>query len=81
MKAFEGIVFNPGALARTWISCHAAPDRTACAAFIEESRMKFVNATKLNRKSREPGAPVRFPEEHLVPESQIESLLCLSLFR
>ena len=44
---------------RTWISCYAAPDRTACAAFIEESRMQFVNAIKLNRKSREPGAPVQ----------------------
>jgi hypothetical protein len=36
---------------RTRISCHAALDKTACAAFIKESRMKFVSATNLNRKS------------------------------
>jgi hypothetical protein len=34
---------------RTRISCHAAPDRTACAAFSKESRMKFANATNLDR--------------------------------
>jgi hypothetical protein len=33
------------------ISCHAAQDTTKCAAFIKESRMKFVDATNLNRKS------------------------------
>jgi hypothetical protein len=36
---------------RTRISCHAALDMTTCAAFFKESRMKFANATKLNRKS------------------------------
>jgi hypothetical protein len=36
---------------RTRISCHAALDRAACAALRKESRMKFVNATKLHRKS------------------------------
>jgi hypothetical protein len=36
---------------RTRISCCAAVDRSACAAFRKESRMKFANATKLNRKS------------------------------
>jgi hypothetical protein len=35
----------------TRISCHAALDMTTCAAFFKESRMKFANATKLNRKS------------------------------
>ena len=36
---------------RTRISCLAALDTTSCAAFVKESRMKFTNATKLNRKS------------------------------
>jgi hypothetical protein len=36
---------------RTRISCHAALDTAACAAFVKESRMKFANATKFNRKS------------------------------
>jgi hypothetical protein len=36
---------------RTRISCFAAPDRTTCAAFIEESRMKFAGATNPDRKS------------------------------
>jgi hypothetical protein len=30
---------------------HEAPPTDACAAFIKESRMKFVNARKLDRKS------------------------------
>jgi hypothetical protein len=33
---------------------------TACAAFSKESRMRFANAIKLNRKSGERGAPVLF---------------------
>ena len=32
---------------------YAAPDTTACAAFSKESRMKFANANKLDRKSGE----------------------------
>jgi uncharacterized protein len=36
---------------RTRISCHAAPDNAVCAAFRKESRMRFANATKLDRKS------------------------------
>jgi hypothetical protein len=36
---------------RTRISCHAALDMAACAAFRKESRMKFANATKFDRKS------------------------------
>jgi hypothetical protein len=36
---------------RTRISCHAALDMAACAAFRKESRMKFANATNLDRKS------------------------------
>jgi hypothetical protein len=30
---------------------HGTPPTDACAAFIEESRMKFVNARELDRKS------------------------------
>jgi hypothetical protein len=41
------------------ISCYAAPDTAACAAFIEESRIERHNATNLNRKSGERGAPVQ----------------------
>src|ERR1700735_4712065 len=41
---------------------HGAPPTAACAAFIKESRMKFANASKLDRKSEvrfgEPGVPV-----------------------
>jgi hypothetical protein len=33
------------------ISCTRHQATTACAAFIEESRMKFINANKLHRKS------------------------------
>jgi hypothetical protein len=44
---------------------HEAPPTSTCAAFIKESRMKVVNASKVNRKSGvrwcERGAPVRFP--------------------
>ena len=36
---------------RTRISCHAALDNAACAALSKESRIKFVNAIKLDRKS------------------------------
>src|SRR6202035_1448567 len=36
---------------RTRISCHAALETTACAAFSRESRMNFANATNTNRKS------------------------------
>ena len=36
---------------RTRISCHAAPDKTACAPFFEERRMMFANATNFYRKS------------------------------
>ncbi len=39
------------------ISCHAASDMAACAAFRKESRMKLANATKLDRKSGAPGFP------------------------
>jgi hypothetical protein len=42
---------------------HGAPPTGACAAFIKESRMKFVNARELDRKSGctlgEHGAPVQ----------------------
>jgi hypothetical protein len=36
---------------RTRISCHAALETTACAAFSKERRMKFANTTNTNRKS------------------------------
>jgi len=36
---------------RTRISYHAAPPMASCAAFRNESRMKFADATKLDRKS------------------------------
>src|SRR6202043_3922626 len=36
---------------RTRISCHAALETTACAAFSKESRMKFARATNIYRKS------------------------------
>jgi hypothetical protein len=36
---------------------YVAQARTACAAFIEESRIKFINATKLHRKSGGVGHP------------------------
>ena len=35
---------------RTRISYYAAPEMATCAAFIEESRMKFADPTKLDRK-------------------------------
>jgi hypothetical protein len=35
------------------ISYYAAPEMATCAAFIEESRMKFADHTKLDRKSGE----------------------------
>jgi hypothetical protein len=34
----------------TGISCYAALEGTTCAAFVKESRMKFANATDLDRK-------------------------------
>jgi hypothetical protein len=36
---------------RTRVSCYAALTTAACAAFSKESRMKFANAAKLDRKS------------------------------
>src|ERR1700688_1586151 len=45
---------------------HGAPPTPACAAFIKESRMKFANARKPDRKSGvrpgERGAPVQFDQ-------------------
>jgi hypothetical protein len=41
----------PTLKARTRISCHAALERTACAPFHEERRMKLTGATKFHRKS------------------------------
>jgi hypothetical protein len=36
---------------------YATPETPTCAAFIEESRMKFINANKLHRKSGGVGHP------------------------
>jgi hypothetical protein len=36
---------------RTRISCHAALDKTTCAHFRKEGRMRCTNATKIHRKS------------------------------
>ena len=36
---------------RSRSSCHAAPDKAACAPFRKERRMKFANAIKFHRKS------------------------------
>jgi hypothetical protein len=41
----------------TRISCARHQATAACAAFIEESRMKFINANKLHRKSGGMGHP------------------------
>jgi hypothetical protein len=43
---------------RTRISCHAALETPACAAFSKESHMKFANATKLHG-IRAPYSPYR----------------------
>ena len=48
-RALEELSSRPK---RTRISCHAALDKTACAPFLEERRMRCDNATKLHRKSR-----------------------------
>jgi hypothetical protein len=47
------------AISRTRISCHDALERTACALFREERRMKFTEATKFHRKSRGEPQPDR----------------------
>jgi hypothetical protein len=36
---------------RTRISCHAALDKSTCAPFRKEGRMKCINATRFHRKS------------------------------
>jgi hypothetical protein len=41
----------------TPISCHAVLERSACAPFIKERRMKCINATTLRRKSGQWGTP------------------------
>src|ERR1700678_3730285 len=48
----------------TRISCTRHQATATCAAFIEESRLKFINANKLHRKSGGMGHPslVREPE-------------------
>jgi hypothetical protein len=41
---------------------HEAPKKFACAAFSKESRMKFANANKLDRKSGGPGRRLCLPK-------------------
>jgi hypothetical protein len=54
---------------RTRISCYAALDKTTCAPFRKEGRMKCTNATKFHRKSG--GAQWR---DLLFPPSPIATL-------
>ena len=46
----------------TPISCHAVLERSACAPFIKERRMKCINATNLRRKSGQVGHPASFSQ-------------------
>jgi hypothetical protein len=55
---------------------HAAPDMTACAAFIKESRMDFAGAYKLHRKSGIWGTP-RFLEGRKTGGAARNSLVLL----
>jgi hypothetical protein len=41
----------------TPISCRAVLERVACAPFIKERRMEYINATSLRRKSGQMGHP------------------------
>jgi hypothetical protein len=41
------------------ISCHAVPERSACAPFIKERRIKCVNVTGPRSKSGQMGHPAR----------------------
>ena len=41
-----------GCKARTRISCHAAPERTACAPFHEERRMKLTESHQVPQEIR-----------------------------
>src|ERR1700733_12628281 len=45
----------------TPISCQAVLERSACAPFIKERRMGYINATSLHRKSGPWGTQVSFP--------------------
>src|ERR1700685_2087233 len=47
------------------ISCTRHQPTATCAAFIEESRMKFINANKLHRKSGGVGHPSIFCQERV----------------
>jgi hypothetical protein len=49
----------------TPISCHAAPERSACAPFIKERRMECINATNLHRKSGQWGTQPLLPAKSL----------------
>jgi hypothetical protein len=59
---------------------HAAPPTPACAAFIKESRMKSINASKLDRKSGvrlgERGGTRRFPSNFV---SQVVEFLSIQI--
>jgi hypothetical protein len=58
---------------RTRISCYAAPDRIACAAFCKESSKEFDNANNLDRKSGVGGKIMIF---FLLPEGLTRTSLC-----
>ena len=52
------------AISRTRISYLDALERTTCAPFREERRMKFTEATKFHRKSGGEPRPLRRPQQH-----------------
>jgi hypothetical protein len=60
---------------RTRISCHAALDRTTCAPFRKERRMKFASASKFHRKSGVAEGPaVRLHRQTKAP--RVSSQIC-----
>ncbi len=52
---------------------YAALDTTAYAVFIKESRMRYINATELHRKS---GVMRALPRAHSYTLATLESRLC-----
>ena len=51
VRAIPGFTQSPRREGMTRYFLHEAPNRFGCAAFSKESRMKFINAKKLHRKS------------------------------
>jgi hypothetical protein len=56
----------------TPISCHAVLERSACAPFIKERRMEYINDTSLRRKSGQWGT------QHLLPMKEADLRLLRS---